>query len=122
LKPYEVELRRIAEDLGEPDDPFAAWEKLRPLSLPAAGGEASKRGAETLELGNIVEMRAGTPYAEEWRGVTMKIVGLRVDPDGHRWASVIEGDPRHRGNGVYDSETTNIDCDHLARASLRKDG
>jgi hypothetical protein len=112
----------VVDDLNS--IPHRVQEEIQPLyaSLPAAGGEASKREAETLELGNIVEMRAGTPYAEEWRGVTMKIVGLRVDPDGHRWASVIEGDPRHRGNGVYDSETTDIDCDHLARASLRKDG
>ncbi len=28
LQPYEVELRRIAEDLGESNDPFAAWETL----------------------------------------------------------------------------------------------
>jgi len=36
LRPYEVELRRIADDLGEPNDPFAAWEKLAPASPAAA--------------------------------------------------------------------------------------
>lgn len=32
LRPYEVELKRIAEDVGEPDDPFAAWESIHHMS------------------------------------------------------------------------------------------
>lgn len=31
LKPFEDELRKIAADLGEPDDPFAAWETVEAL-------------------------------------------------------------------------------------------
>lgn len=34
LKPFEEELRKLATDLGEPDDPFAAWEAASALVLP----------------------------------------------------------------------------------------
>jgi hypothetical protein len=43
----------------------------------------------------------------------MKVVGLHLAPDGATWADVIEGEQRHRGNGRYDGETTDIDTTHL---------
>ena len=36
LQPFESELRKIAADLGEPEDPFAAWEVLQSLKNDAA--------------------------------------------------------------------------------------
>lgn len=71
----------------------------------------------TLALGDIVEMNDQSPFISEWRGVELKVVCLRIDPDGNQWVSVIEGKPRHRGNGVYDSETTDIDSRHLSHPS-----
>lgn len=72
-------------------------------------------------LGDIVRMDETSPYFADWRGVEMKVIGLRCEPDGVLWASVIEGNPRHRGNGYYDSETTDIDVCHLSLVKPRSD-
>jgi len=58
-------------------------------------------------------MAETSPYFSDWRGITMKVVGLHLAPDGTTWADVIEGEQRHRGNGRYDGETTDIDTTHL---------
>lgn len=71
--------------------------------------------AGKFELGDVVEMAEGATYYNDWRGIRLKIVGLRVDPDGKQWVCGIEGNPRHRGCGVYDSETTDIDAAQLRR-------
>jgi hypothetical protein len=34
LIPYRDELLKLASDLGEPDDPFAAWEAVQALKGP----------------------------------------------------------------------------------------
>jgi hypothetical protein len=72
-------------------------------------------------LGDIVFVAKGTPYFHDWRGVEMKLVSLRIAPEGKLWASVIDkGDPnntRHRGFGVYDGETTDFEFDHLELAT-----
>lgn len=36
LIPYRDELLKIAEDVGEPDDPFAAWETIHALAQQEA--------------------------------------------------------------------------------------
>lgn len=69
----------------------------------------------TIALGDIVEMNDQFPYIGDWRGAVLKVVSLRLDPEGNQWVSVIEGEQRHRGNGVYDGETTDIDARHLSR-------
>lgn len=98
------------------------WINRRPVEsltrIRAALGDAVRE----IKLGSIVEMRSDAPYADQWRGVTMKVVGLAMEPDGHLWASVIEGNPRHRGNGRYDGETTDIDIDDLTPTVTRHDG
>lgn len=71
----------------------------------------------TIALGDTVEMNDLSPYISDWSGAVLKVVSLRLDPDGNQWASVIEGEQRHHGNGVYDSETTDIDARHLSRVS-----
>lgn len=83
------------------------------LSRPAHGGC-------NLALGDLVEMQPDSPYAPDWMGATMKVVSLRVDPEGRHWVSVIEGDQRHRGNGVYDGETTDVEADHLQRVTISR--
>lgn len=70
-----------------------------------------------VKLGDIVQMNETSPYFADWRGVELKVIGLRCEPDGVLWASVIEGNPRHRGNGYYDGETTDIDVMHLSTPS-----
>lgn len=67
-----------------------------------------------LQLGDIVYMNETSPYFADWRGTEMKVVSLRIDPKGKLWASVIEGEPAHRGFGEYDGETTDIDAGHLS--------
>jgi hypothetical protein len=69
--------------------------------------------AAKIALGDIVSMAETSPYFSDWRGITMKVVGLHLAPDGSTWADVIEGEQRHRGNGRYDGETTDIDTTHL---------
>jgi hypothetical protein len=64
-------------------------------------------------LGDIVTVNETAPFFSDWRGAKLKVVCLRVDPDGKQWVSVIEGDARHRGNGVYDGETSDFDADYL---------
>lgn len=72
-------------------------------------------------LGDIVSMRDGAPFASEWRGIKMKVVSLRMDPHGTYWVSVVDETdgypPHHRGNGVYVGETTDIDAGHLSSVS-----
>lgn len=67
-----------------------------------------------MKLGDTVEMNRQSPYYGDWRGTRLRVVSLRIEPSGHLWASVIEGGSQHRGNGVYDGETTDIDTDHLS--------
>jgi hypothetical protein len=69
---------------------------------------------EAVKLGSMVTMNDTAPFGEDWRGVILKVVGLHLAPDGDLWADVIEGNPRHRGNGQYDSETTDINVSHLS--------
>src|SRR5690606_8454206 len=58
LKPYEDELRKIAADVGESDDPFAAWE-----SIEAINAEVARLKEELAEAHRVIE-----PFAEvaEW--------------------------------------------------------
>lgn len=62
-----------------------------------------------LKLGDIVQVNENCPFEPDWRNVKMKVVSLRADPDGQQWVSVIEGDQRHGGNGVYEAETTDFE-------------
>lgn len=74
-----------------------------------------------VSLGDIVTVSEGTPYSHDWRGLELKIVSLRIDPEGKLWASVIDtNDPRntqHRQFGIYDGEATDFDARHLTRAA-----
>jgi hypothetical protein len=73
----------------------------------------------TLKLGDIVQFNATAPYASEWRGAELKVVSLRMSPDGALWVSVIESEDSmaHRGHGYYDGETTDIPAEHLSPIS-----
>jgi hypothetical protein len=75
-----------------------------------------------LKLGDIVELNALCPYHDDYRGIELKLVSLSLGPDGQQWASVIEGNPRHRGHGVYDSETTGIRAEFLSPLSRPEKG
>lgn len=66
-----------------------------------------------LRLGDLVRFNERAPYYGDWIGVDLKVVSLRLDPSGKQWVSGIEGDQKHRGNGVYDAETTDIDAEYL---------
>lgn len=70
-----------------------------------------------IALGDMAYMNERSPYFHDWKGVSLKVVSLRIEPDGKLWASVIEGEQRHRGNGVYDAETTDVDAEHLSPLS-----
>lgn len=70
-----------------------------------------------IALGDMVYMNERSPYFHDWKGVSFKVVSLRSEPDGKLWASVIEGEQRHRGNGVYDAETTDVDAEYLSPLS-----
>jgi hypothetical protein len=72
-----------------------------------------------IALGDMVYMNERSPYFQDWKGVSFKVVSLRIEPDGKLWASVIEGEQRHRGNGVYDAETTDVDTEYLSPLSGR---
>lgn len=71
----------------------------------------------TVQLGDIVKVSERAPYFHDWRGSNLKVVSLRIDPEGKHWASVIDSNPdypsRHRGGGFYDGETTDMDADYL---------
>lgn len=67
-------------------------------------------------LGDIVQVKEGTTYFHDWRGVEMKLVSLRIDPLGKYWASLADKNPRSRGLGFYDGETTDFEFDHLEKA------
>jgi hypothetical protein len=71
----------------------------------------------TIALGDMVYMNERSPYFHDWKGTSLKVVSLRIEPDGKLWASVIEGERHHRGNGSYDAETTDIDAEHLSPLS-----
>ncbi len=75
--------------------------------------------SDPLKLGDAVQFNALAPYASEWRGVELKVVSLRMSPDGALWVSVIEPEDNmaHRGHGVYDGETTDIPAEHLSLLS-----
>lgn len=72
----------------------------------------------SIALGDIVEMNDQFPFFQEWKSIELKVVSLRIDPEGKQWVSTIDFEPgylpRHRANGVYDSETTDIDAAHLS--------
>lgn len=96
------------------DEPMAKrisdqWQKkcaeLKDARTPAQGA---------LKLGDMVQVNERAPFFSDWRGATMKVVSLRIDPEGKQWVSVIEGKPHHRGNGVYDGETTDFDAEYLS--------
>jgi hypothetical protein len=50
LGPYEDELRKIADDLGEPDDPFAAWESIEALKAAPTPPAAEAPGQEPVAV------------------------------------------------------------------------
>ena len=108
-------MTNIVDRLREPVD-FAGCD---PLMLEAAIEIERLRGVAQapFKLGDLVEMNSNSPYYGDWIGAKLKIVSLRIDPEGKHWVSVIEGSPRHRANGVYDSETTDIDADYLSAIS-----
>ena len=76
--------------------------------------EAADAGAVALKLGDLVKVNENAPYFSDWRDAVLKVVSLRLDPEGGQWVSVIEGSERHRGNGVYDGETTDFNADYLS--------
>lgn len=73
---------------------------------------------EVIALGDIVQVNERMPHYGEWARAELKVVGLHLAPDGTVWADVIEGDQRHRGNGIYDGETTDIDTCWLSKIHL----
>lgn len=77
---------------------------------------------EIVALGDLVTVNELAPYFGDWRGVTLKVVGLRLTPDGEEWASVIEGDQRHRGNGQYDGETDGFNVQWLSKCAALDGG
>lgn len=83
----------------------------------ATGATVTGPAQSSLKLGDIVRVNEGAPFFLDWQNATLKVVSLRIDPEGRQWVSVIEGEQRHRGNGVYDAETTDIDADHLSALS-----
>lgn len=56
LQPYHDELLKIAETLGEPDDPFAAWESIEAMSakLATIEWETIERCAKLVEGGSFL--------------------------------------------------------------------
>lgn len=68
----------------------------------------------SLKLGDTVRVNERSPFFSDWQNATLKVVSLRLDPQGKQWVSVIEGEPRHRANGVYDGETTDFDAEWLS--------
>lgn len=116
--------RRLA-DLREANDVFHGmdWDKAVERNnreihwLADLRSMLVVRAQRPLKLGDIVRMNDRSPYFYDWKDATMKVVSLRIDPEGKHWVSVIEGDQRHRGNGVYDGETTDIDADYLTPVS-----
>jgi len=67
LRPYKEELEKIAADLGEPDDPFAAWEAL--VALRASSG---------VEVKNVWnDGEPPKPFRDEWF-IALTIHGDRV--------------------------------------------
>lgn len=64
-------------------------------------------------LNDIVEMAPDSPHYRDWIGAHLRIVALRASPDGEVWVSVVEGPQRHRGNGVYEGETSDIPASWL---------
>jgi hypothetical protein len=132
IKQYALDLRRNAS--GGDDYPYsfakATADYLEELIKRAKGNCTCAQAGfpdscdncdglapRPLGLGDIVRMNERSPYFHDWKDATMKVVSLRLDPDGKHWVSVIEGDQRHRGNGVYDGETTDIDADFLTALS-----
>lgn len=78
---------------------------------------ASQPDREAVALGDTVRVNSSFPYFHEWERAEMKVVGLHLAPDGDVWADVIEGEQRHRGNGVYDGETTDFNTRWLTKVS-----
>jgi len=78
---------------------------------------ASAPQASAVRLGDLVEMNHFCPYRDDYRGTELKLISLRLGPDGEQWATVTEGDPRHRGYGVYDGETDGIRASWLSPVS-----
>lgn len=79
----------------------------------------SSGGTPELRLGDIVRVNDKCPFSGDWQNTTVKVVSLRIDPHGKQWVSVIEGEPSHRGYGVYDGETTDFDADYLSLVEPR---
>jgi hypothetical protein len=86
----------------------------------AASAQALDHTQSEIRLGDTVRMSKSCPHGGDWRNAKMKVVSLRIDPEGRQWASVIEGEQRHRGNGVYDGETTDIRVDYLDLVSPQR--
>lgn len=59
----EAELRKLAADLGEPDDPFAAWEALAAIKAKAEAAETKLAAAlEALEFYASPEVYKAHPH------------------------------------------------------------
>ena len=91
-----------------------------PYAIRPSDPTAERR--EIVALGDLVTVNELAPYFGDWRGVTLKVVGLRLTPDGEEWASVIEGDQRHRGNGQYDGETDGFNVQWLSKCAALDGG
>lgn len=72
---------------------------------------------EIVALGDLVTVNELSPYFADWRWAKLKVVGLHLAPDGGQWADVIEGDQRHRGNGIYDGETDGFNVLWLSKCA-----
>lgn len=100
-----------------PPDGFVSVQLLnieRAVSDDLREQNAKLRAQGALKLGDMVQVNERAPFFSDWRGATMKVVSLRIDPEGKQWVSVIAGKPHHRGNGVYDGETTDFDAEYLS--------
>lgn len=59
LLPYKEELLKLAEQVGDPSDPFAVWESVDALSRRSADGEAAPF------VWAIRDLRDGNPHFDE---------------------------------------------------------
>lgn len=107
----EAAARELEQSYPDNANTNAFCAAIRSIARPSSSAPVELR--EAVALGDIVYMNETSPYFDEWRGTEMKVVGLHLAPDGGLWADVIEGEQRHRGNGIYDGETTDIDVSHL---------
>jgi hypothetical protein len=117
LQPFEEELQKIADDVGEPNDPFAAWESIEALraqaalaSVPAPSGTEPVADQELQEVADGAwgdgPMRRRAAFMEIERRATVehaKAAAPQAVP-AENVAGLVErlnaaGDPRDQKSG-----------------------